>query len=643
MSFVKMPSSKSSHKPILCLAFIPPGIGGSIFAKPVRVYYYINHLTGNSVPSVDSWDFHQGDGNYIETNELFNRIAEMKVGESVTYDNISMWQFLPSYLWPHFFLATQLVDVVRKIIEQTQPEQIRLFIGSDYVTRIFRGIVETVADARGIPVATITSGDCTNRISKLPRDVMRRLGLGVLIRQIHRIPRTLSLIYEQAEGEQSSPNRKKLLFLTLGKRHWVSVPGHSEKWHDEQMYPLLKAFRSDGWNDFIFIDCQDSDWRELRRRKTPDIRWRRFSSYSAINTVGVKLRPVFSRMFESLRNDPRFLKELSHRGVSLMPALNEVLKNAFTHILPQCARMLVVAKRMLQEEHPMAIVTTYETGPWARSVIIEASRAHIPTIGLQHGALTDSPDYMHRLIITDVALGMGFVVPNITCVWGPAWKDELTKKGHYPPGSVLVTGNWRYDQLSMLKKHATDSNKRVVLILSSGFNVLDYLRKCLQAISGKQLTPIIKLHPGVDDPKPVREMLTDIGFSENILNSGPLIQAMLQSDLVISQISTAVSEAALLNRPIILANFERLPGAEVYVNSGICLYVTDPLLLSKAVEEALNDPACISQMSCAQRQFVSQYFFQLDGCASLRVANAVDALLRRYTKETHSKPVGRVA
>ena len=405
------------------------------------------------------------------------------------------------------------------------------------------------------------------------------------------------------------------------------------------MSPLLPLLRLSGWRDFLLIDCEDSSQSELNARMEdgePDVSWRAFSSYMEKNSkTQEQSRIVFREMLHTLKTDQEFLADFRYRNVTLMPALGIELEKAFHLRLPRCAAMLDAASQILAEERPSAVIATYETGPWARAIIIQASRAGIPTLGLQHGMIFDNHyDYMHRRVTVDPANNpIGFALPNVTCVWGPFWKEVLTESGHYPREAVAVTGNWRYDHISEMmtmdvqeakRQLGFPADRRIVLVLSAGLNTLDFIRLCLETISKRpDCSPMIKLHPGSDSPGPVRELLSKLGFPLSILIEGRLHESILSADLVISQISTAVGEAALLNRPVVLANLENLAGAEAYVESGICLYATDPDQLAVAVGKGLDDAQTLGQLAQARKEFVSRYFYKLDGCASQRVAETL--------------------
>ena len=65
-------------------------------------------------------------------------------------------------------------------------------------------------------------------------------------------------------------------------------------------------------------------------------------------------------------------------------------------------------------------------------MLIEAARAGIPSVGLQHGMIFENNyDYMHVDTGHDSALS-AFTVPRKTCVWGELWREALTGNGTYP-------------------------------------------------------------------------------------------------------------------------------------------------------------------------------------------------------------------
>ena len=673
---------------VLYLSLIPLRPGELLAYTPTRVYFAISSTLQDAPTTFDPdnrcWELRQSGLDFRKTNELFNQLQDARIAgktllEFIRYNGVSMWQFLPSWLWPAFFRVVEFIDILNQIVDDVAPQELRVFPVSDYTDPLWQGTVQAIGEAHGIPVSIVQTPLAKQLVvPELWPDLRQRLRTwlnqtagGRAVLRLYRLARQPDRVVagvlsslsplthdgiKRQEGEvaSDSPTGRKALCATLGKRHWVDVPGAPGRKYDEQFYPLLPALRAAGWTRFVMVDCQDSPEIELAQRARngeAGVRWRRYASYrNQDDATLAEARALFAQMWQVLQDDPEFEQDFRYRGVRLMPALWQELQRAFHDLLPECAHLLAAASRMLAEERPDAVIATYEDGPWARALVIQAKRAKIPTLGLQHGMIFDNHySYMHHRITTDpVTNPIGFVVPDITVVWGPFWKEILTKEGRYPPEAVVVTGNWRYDRILDLAIEADTAKirrrfgiapeKKVVLILSASQSYLDYIDQCLQVlVMQPECTPLIKLHPD-DNPGPVYPMLRQHGYPDKLLVQGQLIEALMVADLVISQWSTVVSEVVLLERPVVLVNCQNITGAEAYVEAGTCLYVTKPEELAIAIKKGLYDASVRAQISAARTEFISRYFFKTDGCAAQRVAAALEARLPACDRALHDDP-----
>lgn len=643
---------------ILWLAVTPLKAGEWISTTPAEIRFCVRSAKESSQstlsPEDPDWQCREGEHDYRETNAFFNRLHDARVGgcpllKFVAYDGVSLWQFIPSYLWPVFFRSIELIRLTQQVVDEVGPREIRAFPALDQTAHIWEGVVQAVGASHGIPVVFVRRGPFSasafrrgwRKLRMRFRWMAEDLARWQLIRAQQQLRR-------QPQREPSpAAEGKKLLFATIA-RHWTSVPFEGGR-YDEQFYPLLPALRSAGWNRFVGIDCPyDSAQRVIEvlqdrmRDRSPGVSWHGFWGFgraSHLRAVEARARRILRDRWRTLRRAEDFAEAFCYQGVSLWPALDEELDTAFRHILPRCASMLAVAEEILKRERPDAVIATYEMGPFQRALVLQASRAGLPTMGLMHGMIFDDHyDYMHRRVTTSAAADpFGFIVPEVTCVWGPAWKENLVSSGHYPAEAVAVTGNWRYDHLveSLARLDVAGLRRslglvgRVILILSSNRKVLEYIEGCVSMVARvPDSTPLVKLHPA-DDPEPVRRLLHRLGFQERILFSGPLVDALVVADVVISQPSTAISEAVMLGKPVILADFRRAKGSGTrYAAEGICLVAHDEEGLRQALERLLSDEGVRKSLAAARRAFIERYFFKIDGNASHRVAEVLETLVR---------------
>jgi len=645
----------SAQKPILSLAYVPSEAGPVSKKAPVKVYFIASATADIAPKFFDShdarWKVRHSDGDYHPTNELFNKLQDIRIEnktllEFTLYEKLSMWQFLPSHLWPSFFRVVQLIDVITQIVDDIVPRQICVFPADDIY---WYGTTKAIGEANNIPIiieaaeADRTYLNTVGNREKI-RDVLARTGVLRFLRS----GRWLFAHNRKKKGtsETNEEKRGKKSLFTSFARHWVPLPGDASRKYDEQFYPLLPALRKTGWLDFVGIDlpyASDAAKLDERRRHVESgIRWREFYSYEPQpGKSPTKAKNFFEKNWYVLKKDLVFLKNFKYKGVCLMAALERDLKQAFLNQLPGCTQMLATAERILDEEQPNAVLVSYEAGPYQRALTIQAQRKGILTVGLQHGMIFDNHyDYMHTRITNDVVADpYGFTVPKVTCVWGSMWKEVLTETGHYPKDTVVITGNWRYDHIIKImgfmdvqiikQEFKIAPGKSVVLILSSRSDCTRYIRECLMVLAKRpECQALIKLHPS-QDAKPVRELLPQFGYSDDALVEGKLIEAIKIADLVISQTSTSALEAVLLERPLVLVNLNAdISWMPPYINDGICLYVTKAAELAEAVEKGLKDEATRERLRKARKEFVYRYFFDLDGRASERVAQEIEKRLK---------------
>jgi hypothetical protein len=600
-------------------------------------------------PSGASWKWIQSDGDYRRTNALFNELQDAKVGDRtlldyVRYEGVSMWQFLPSWLWPSFFRAVETIEILDRLVGESEPDRLVALEVDDSTSHIWEGVLSAIGEKHGLAVEILQSS-LQKRASRASGGAVYAIGR-TAIRALKKAKTTLQSVKTLPENvttysRTASIDSTTLVMLTLGRRHWVDKPDEPGQKYDEQFYPLMPALRRAGWRRFVIIDCEGLPENELAKRlseKESDVFWRSFYSYSSgLRATRARAKATFSAMWEEIKNDASFDSCFCYRGVRLMPSLGREMEAAFLRLLPECAVFLAAGQNILNREKPGAVMATYQEGPWARAVIIEASKAGLPTVGLQHGMIFDNHyDYMHKNIVTGPHTALGFAVPRLTCVWGSFWKDVLTRAGHYPPEAVVVTGNWRYDKIlvwaekadmaDMRRRFGLPPEKEIVTVLSAHLDTMEFVEETLAVLSRfPALTLLIKLHPA-DNPGPVRAIVERAGYPRTTLTDGTLVEAILVADLVISQISTVVSEAALLGKPVILVNFQKLAGWDAYVKEGICEYATTREELTCALSGVLKDETVLERMRAARHRFIDRFYNGADGRGAENVAKALSSI-----------------
>ena len=571
-----------------------------------------------------------------------SRVCGATVMEHTMYQGVPMWQFFYEALWERLYLLLELVDALEAAIDSEAPAVLEvqgMKPESSELAVVWREVATAVAEARGVRVAgdlAVASPYKTKLLRAMRRDLAswRRPEFAPLRVDVSK------------DGSRRTARRlpagRKLLFASI-PRHWTADPLSRGQMYDEQYTPLLPVLREAGWREFIGLECPyDSTEATLAQRAAsaaPDVMWRAWDWYGKYPATQGRDHVVFARMLRSLLRDQGFRASTTYRGVSLLRALLPGLEAGFMSVIPTSARAIETAGRILDVESPDVVLVTYETGRFGLALVIEADRRGIPTVALQHGLIDERHNaYMTPAVTTCPSTGAAaFAIADRTLVWGRQWQRVLTEVGPYPEDAVAITGNWRYDSIvenrediraAFRSEMGYDPSQVVVLVLLSGFDVLGYVRICLECIGAMHGTvPLVKLHPAVD-PEPTRTFLRSVSLPDRTLVGERMSAAILGADVVISQVSTAVSEAVFLGRPVVLVDFEGIGevGGSAAVPMG-CLHVGREQDLGPALEAVLQDPAVRNRLAEEGRYAAREQFYIADGRAARRVTAEVARLL----------------
>jgi hypothetical protein len=564
----------------------------------------------------------RGAGDFRRTNDLVNSLRSVEAGgislpDTLVYRGVSLWQFLPSYLWPAFHRAAELIDALLPVIESSGAGALVAAPATGPDATVWPATVKAVADALGREAVTTEAPPALDVVAAVRSVDRARAAAGVLRRRL------------RSSGFRHGRGARRLVAATLGNRHWVPRLGSSARW-DEQISPLIGPLQAQGYDDILVVDVQDMPRSELAARDGNGVSWRPFRDFerraAAPETADAR----------SLLADPAFRRAFSYRGVSLVTALEHELEDALTSLLPATARDLATAAAILHAQRPEAVLATYETGPRGRALIVEAARRGIPSVGLMHGMIFDNHyDYMHDAV-TAAPLDepTAFAIPEQTCVWGPFWRDVLVKRGSYPNRAVSVTGNWRYDSLLRVAPTKDElrtllgvpEGKAAVAVLTGSRDVARFLDVATAAVAAVGAWPLVKLHPG-DHEEYGTQALTAHGFPAAALVRERFAETLLASDAVISQVSTAIGEAAYLDRPVVVVALDDAGGWEQDLAALEAVeLVRNPDAVASALAAALRDEEVRRRLAHGREDLVAQWFLDRSGEAADRVAGAVTAL-----------------
>jgi UDP-N-acetylglucosamine:LPS N-acetylglucosamine transferase len=367
----------------------------------------------------------------------------------------------------------------------------------------------------------------------------------------------------------------------------------------------------------------------------------------------------FRKVWSFLASDRRFQRACIYDGKDIRDQLESRLEYHFHFTFPRVVRYVEMAKHMIRKERPNLIIVINEYGSFERALIAAAKQLGVPTLAIQHGIIYSKHKayvyYKNEISPDGSAKSPYCPIPDKTAVYGPFYKDFLTKRSAYPESTIVVTGQPRYDRLChleelysrerFLRSHRIDRGHKVILWTTQchGLSMQENERNfriVLEVVGAlKNVTLVIKQHPG-EGPNYTRMIASYLAeYRANaILAPGysDTYEQLYVCDLLISKSSTTMTEAVALSKPVILLNLTDDPtpaGSAHYVDEGVAAEVRKEDELGPAIAKLLVKGR---QSGRNQRRFVEKYLYKLDGKATDRVVNLALEMVRNPNNRGHS-------
>ncbi len=164
---------------------------------------------------------------------------------------------------------------------------------------------------------------------------------------------------------------------------------------------------------------------------------------------GQRARRYFSKLWDELRGEI-FRYFSADRDIDI-DLLEDELSFHLTTTFPRIVEHIETARRMLDREKPHLILLMNEYGLFERAVVVSGKLKGIPVLAIQHGVIHPyHPGYTYAggvISETGSVTSPHIPIPDKTAAYGFYHKEILTRMSSYPEGSVVVTGQPRYDLL----------------------------------------------------------------------------------------------------------------------------------------------------------------------------------------------------
>ena len=296
----------------------------------------------------------------------------------------------------------------------------------------------------------------------------------------------------------------------------------------------------------------------------------------------VKKARNFSRSIRSasrlLFGRHRYQRIFKHEGRQLWPYLKEGLFRAIKvqagFHLPE---IVAVAKHILTDHRPAAIVSIDVADPRTRVFSILAKTLNIPTIQIQSG------------VVDQGVVEWKFLYDDIVAAQGVQARDVFISQG-VPREKIIVTGNPRYDKLigaadsdieAFRERFGIPDKNRIILLASSYFlgvhevnlaetgQILRDMKKAMfsATVSVPGISLVVKPHP-LEQVDETRALVTD-GSRISFADKGEDIRDLISMcDVYFTFGSTATLDGLILGKPTVCPAFPGWMFSETFLGTG---------------------------------------------------------------------------
>jgi glycosyltransferase involved in cell wall biosynthesis len=605
----------------------------------------------------------------------YGEFAGQSLVEWLHLDGFSLWWQLEGLLYyaglgnytevGGFYNAVKLITLLRRIVEQEEPEEVCFVDRGDLRSQIIRHLLDTmdvtyrsVRVRPGLPTIKeklsykVKTGSL-HWLWDLKLYLQRRWrGWAYWLNKVwHRKEEgdklRVLLVSQQGNGIRSyvDPRNGK---VRRGDFYFAGV--QEALLEDEEVQPIELQLRIPNISPAPWFE----DLRSIVDRDREYVPVEAFEDLGQVSD-SLRVRGELRRVWDTLREDTGFRNSLIFEGVDLFPILREQLEAVILHNGVVQWRRIQIYREALRHLSPDVVLMNRHNAAMVDACNLE----DVPLVEMEHGTWSRFPAVLLRYYqyLDGIEDDLTRSLPKAIAVWGPYMRN-LLERWNYPQDNIEVTGYPAYDRLNRLN----DSNarrvaeemginptkKNIVYMTGNPWMELyqtpqeqvETARVLLHAVKELQdVHLVIKAHQ-YDDASSYRQLRSELGAESysSVLQDCDTTLLIATSEAIIAKGSSTLLEAAIAGKPVIMVNFSDKPDMFEFKQYDIGPYIDNISEIPNAVKTVLYDEEARKQMAEAREKFVDEWANGADGRASQRLAD----LLKRLATEHQARLADKV-
>jgi len=595
---------------------------------------------------------------YKKAIKYLKSIANAKIDreknfkEFLQYENTSLWWFVEFNFYRYSVKETIMsIELLQRIVDIEKPSNILTFDDKSVLTKV----IALIGKKEGIPIKFIRPKIFFRinvfMISFLDTIRIYAGNLFVIVRSyIRKIWSEIILPAKLPRYDSDDSKKNNILLASMGREH-ESDTGKLRDVHLETIMNKLKQMNENViflYNIPTALIGISRLYRKITQYKEINIRpWDYYLDKKICKLLAKKKRRM-KRKWQDLKDSKYFKESLEYEGLDLFSILKKKFKQMFLFEFLQSIKAIELSKKIIKKEDIDAIILACENcSPYNRSLVVAGNLLGIPVLAIQHGLISPEGDSIvdYGWTVEELRDGSKYsILPDKICVYGNYTKKSLLKL-LYPENHIVIMGQPRYDSLvnpefnreQIIRELGIDPYRKIILLLTQAFPEIErremlfnMVAKAMEKLRQEQF--IVKIHPA-ENKKFYREKSKRFGMDIKILEGDfDVHKVMYIADVIIGMSSTAIIEATILDKPVIVVN---PPKEEIspYAKSTAVINVSNHEEILQSIKNILYNEEIRKKLAIARKSFVYQHAYKQDGKASKRVADLIMKMIKESKME----------
>jgi len=582
-----------------------------LFNKSKKVIFGKKSFEKENIIFVNERDFQSPPFDYEASMTSINEIKKIQkksiqnnktVPELFLYEDIAIWWLMYTEVFKRLATIIEFIINFSTFVNKTQPSVVEIKDDFRWIN-----IIKQICKKNKIRIKHSKSEYIKFQILDKVEKTARKQRAKIITKR--KIERRINLFDKKGKPIPSINN--KIMFgagIIFRRQIFNFKTGRVEKGEYilQDIRHLLNDKNIVGIDFFTYVNADDQILNE--RLDDPTFQWIPVEILFSKQIKSNK-HEDFLKRYQRIIKSKDFQNLFNFKEINFWKEIEYVFeKISYPYYLEYWLQLIDSLTILFSKQKPKVIFLPIETGPLALAFIAISRKFKVKTIGLQHGWIQESHFAYNHENFANEKNPLGFLLPDKLLLFGESTKESLAKKG-YPPKHLAVLGNpvfFNIDKVetilstsSLRKKYNIGKNQKIILFVPPGHR--DYFFKGSKFLYNEQVWKlllenfrnnkdyflILKPHPA-DKTNIYEKILSDKMTSNAVILQGSIIELIFLSDLVLSTLSTSITDALCLKKPVIQVKFENVKFDSPFDNFD-AVYVSKLNDLPQSIKKVLTD------------------------------------------------------